>query len=116
MERQALHDAVLRFNAEGPEGLHDRPRPGRPERLSEGQQAALTLVDATLIPSASLRHDEKARWAGHRRRKPVHGYKAHLATDQEAGLIRAVEVTTANVRRGRAERHSAGCARRYIRR
>jgi transposase len=41
MERQALHDAVLRFNAEGPDGLHDRPRPGRPERLSEGQQAAL---------------------------------------------------------------------------
>ncbi len=41
MERQALHDAVLRFNAEGPEGLHDKPRPGRPERLSEGQQAAL---------------------------------------------------------------------------
>jgi transposase len=41
MERQALHDAVLRFNAEGPEGLQDRPRRGRPERLSEGQQAAL---------------------------------------------------------------------------
>ena len=33
---------------------------------------------------------------GHRRRKPVHGYKAHVATDQEAGLIRGVEVTTAN--------------------
>jgi transposase len=41
MERQALRDAVLRFNAEGPDGLHDRPRPGRPERLSEGKQAAL---------------------------------------------------------------------------
>src|SRR5215212_7725629 len=41
MERQALHDAVQRFNAEGPDGLHDKPRPGRPERLSEGQQAAL---------------------------------------------------------------------------
>ncbi len=41
MERQALRDAVLRFNAEGPDGLYDRPRPGRPERLSEGQQAAL---------------------------------------------------------------------------
>jgi transposase len=41
MERQALRDAVLRFNAEGPDGLHDRPRPGRPERLSDGQQAAL---------------------------------------------------------------------------
>src|ERR671911_3230 len=42
MERQALRDAVLRFNAEGPEGLHDRPRPGRRERLSAGQQAVLT--------------------------------------------------------------------------
>ena len=56
-----------------------------------------TLVDATLIPSASIRVDGEARWAGHRRRKPVHGYKAHVATDQDAGLIRGVEVTTANV-------------------
>jgi len=56
-----------------------------------------TLVDATLIPSASLKRDDEARWAGHRRRQPVHGYKAHVATDQEAGLIRGVEVTTANV-------------------
>jgi IS5 family transposase len=56
-----------------------------------------TLVDATLIASASIRHDGEARWAGHRRRKPVHGYKAHIATDQEAGLIRRVAVTTANV-------------------
>lgn len=56
-----------------------------------------TLVDATLIPSASIRHDDDARWAGHRRRKPVHGYKAHIATDQDAALIEAVEVTTANV-------------------
>jgi transposase len=41
MERQALRDAVLRYNAEGPDGLHDRPRSGRPERLTEGRQAAL---------------------------------------------------------------------------
>lgn len=56
-----------------------------------------TLVDATLLPSASVHHDAEARWAGHRRRKPTHGYKAHVATDQEAGLIRGIEVTTANV-------------------
>ena len=56
-----------------------------------------TLVDATLIRSASIRQDGEARWAGHRRRKPVHGYKAHVATDQDAALIEAVEVTTANV-------------------
>jgi IS5 family transposase len=56
-----------------------------------------TLVDATLIPSASIRRDGEARWAGHHRRKPVHGYKAHVATDEGAGLVRGVEVTTANV-------------------
>lgn len=56
-----------------------------------------TLVDATLLPSASIRCDREARWAGNRRRKPAHGYKAHVATDQEAGLIRGVEVTTANI-------------------
>ena len=26
MERQALHDAVVRYNAEGLAGLHDRPK------------------------------------------------------------------------------------------
>jgi transposase, IS5 family len=56
-----------------------------------------TLVDATLIPSASIQRDGEARWAGHCHRKLLHGYKAHIATDQEAGLIRGVEITTANV-------------------
>jgi Winged helix-turn helix len=34
MERQALRDAVVRYNAEGLAGLYDRPKPGRPPRLS----------------------------------------------------------------------------------
>ena len=41
MERQALRDAVIRYNTEGPGGLYDRPRSGRPEGLSEDRQAAL---------------------------------------------------------------------------
>ena len=41
MERQALRDAVVRYNAEGRAGLYDRPKPGRPPRLDEGEQAAL---------------------------------------------------------------------------
>ena len=61
-----------------------------------------TLVDATLLPSASIQHDAEAKWVGHKRRKPVHGYRAHVATDQEAVLIRKVEITTANV-------HDAAC-------
>jgi transposase len=44
MERQALRDAVLRYNAEGLAGLHDRPRPGRRPRLDEEQRAALRQV------------------------------------------------------------------------
>ncbi len=59
-----------------------------------------TLVDATLIASASIKTDDEARWAGHRRKKPVHGYKAHVATDETAGLVRSVEITTANIHDG----------------
>src|SRR5215213_6822594 len=44
MERQALRDAVVRYNAEGLTGLHDRPRPGRPARLDGTQKAALKQV------------------------------------------------------------------------
>ena len=37
MERQALHDAIQRFNVEGPDGLHDRPRsPGAAQSRSAG--------------------------------------------------------------------------------
>ena len=41
IERQALRDAVVRFNAEGLSGLGDRPYGRPPERLSGGEQAAL---------------------------------------------------------------------------
>ena len=40
MDRQTLRDWVVRFNAEGTAGLRDQPRPGRPTRMTEGQQAA----------------------------------------------------------------------------
>ena len=41
MERQALRDAVIHYNAEGLEGLRDRPKPGRPPTLTDGKQAML---------------------------------------------------------------------------
>src|ERR1700710_3193445 len=40
MERQALRDAVVRYNAESVSGLSDRPRLRR-SRLTDGQQATL---------------------------------------------------------------------------
>jgi transposase len=39
MERQALRDAVVRYNAEGLAGLHDRPK-GRPRRRLDAKEEA----------------------------------------------------------------------------
>ncbi len=44
MERQALRDAVVRYNAEGLDGLHDRPRSGRKPRLNEAECTALAKL------------------------------------------------------------------------
>ena len=41
MERQALRDAVVRYNTEGLAGLHSRRSPGRRSRLDEERRAAL---------------------------------------------------------------------------
>ena len=41
MDRQTLRDWVHRYNAEGIEGLCDRPRSGRPPQLSEAELAEL---------------------------------------------------------------------------
>src|SRR5918997_2085346 len=59
MERQALRDAVLRYNAEGPSGLHDRPRSGRPEGLTPGQQAALK---AWVLRGPNPERDKVSAW------------------------------------------------------
>ncbi|GAW36935.1 hypothetical protein RA2_04010 [Roseovarius sp. A-2] len=42
MDRQALRDAVVRYNAEGLAGLYDRPTPGRPQALTEAELARLS--------------------------------------------------------------------------
>src|ERR687898_51339 len=44
MDRQTLRDWVIRFNADGVEGLRDRPKSGRPPWLDEGQLAAFKAL------------------------------------------------------------------------
>lgn len=44
MDRQTLRDWVIRFNAVGADGLRDQSRPGRPTRMTEGQQATLKAI------------------------------------------------------------------------
>jgi transposase len=41
MSDQALRDAIKRLNAEGLDGLYDRPRSGRPRLLDEKQEAEI---------------------------------------------------------------------------
>ena len=59
MSGQALGDWVHRYNAEGVEGLRDRPRPGRPCALDEGQQAALK---ALILKGPKLERDGCIAW------------------------------------------------------
>jgi transposase len=59
MERQTLRDWVHRYNAEGVAGLVDRPRPGRPPRLSGAELDALVeIVEA----GPDVETDGVVRW------------------------------------------------------
>jgi putative transposase len=59
MTGQTLGDWVHRYNREGVEGLRDRPRPGRPCALDEGQQAALK---ALILRGPDLARDGCVAW------------------------------------------------------
>jgi transposase, IS5 family len=60
-----------------------------------------TLIDATVIASAS-HQDDDAKWAAHRTRKAVHGFKAHVGADAGTALVEELSVTPGNVHDGRA--------------
>ena len=59
MDRQSLRDWVHRFNEEGPAGLLDKPRSGRPARLSEDR---LQELDAIVEAGPDLEVDGVVRW------------------------------------------------------
>lgn len=54
-----------------------------------------TLVDATMVRAASD-GDGQAGWKAYGKDAPVKGYKAHVATDENGGIVRKVAVTAAN--------------------
>ena len=59
MDRQALRDAVVRYNAEGLAGLFDRPKGHRPEVLTPGEQAVLA---AAIFAGPSPKEDGVCTW------------------------------------------------------
>lgn len=77
MERQALRDAVVRYNAEGTAGLFDRPKGHRPEVLTEGEQAALAAAvfagpDPAVDGVCAWTREALALWISRRFGKAIH--------------------------------------------
>ena len=60
-----------------------------------------TLIDATIIASAS-EGDDEARWVKHKGRPAVHGFKAHVGADADTALVEEIAITPANVNDGKA--------------
>ncbi len=49
---QIIRDWVLRFNAQGPDGLLDRKPPGQPSKLNDGQrQTVAQMIESGPIPA-----------------------------------------------------------------
>ena len=59
MDRQTLRDAVVRYNAKGLEGLHDRPKGYSPRRLTADEEAALAAV---IIAGPAPERDGVCAW------------------------------------------------------
>ena len=60
MDRQSLCNWVHRFNADGPEGLHDRKPPGAVAKLTAGEKATLTGTGGGRPRSVQI--DGVVRW------------------------------------------------------
>lgn len=59
MDRQTLRDWVIRFNVDGPEGLIDKPAPGRPPKLTPAQKQEMRQW----VEEGPGRHDPRlVRW------------------------------------------------------
>lgn len=77
MERQALRDAVVRYNPEGVAGLHNRAGPPRPGKLDAAELHALAELilggpDPKKDGFSSWRLPELCRMIGARRGKTLH--------------------------------------------
>lgn len=75
MERQALCDAVTRYNAEGIAGLYDRGGQGRPPALGESSGNTLLTELTDLIAAIEARDSAAAEAA---MRDAVDFYTARL--------------------------------------
>ena len=97
MERQALRDAVIRYNVEGVEGLRDRPKSGRKPCLSDAEQGSLRAVilrgpgtagtGRCRCCAAGSKHDSTAAASGEpvAHRSPARSFPAEDPANASAG-------------------------------
>ena len=50
---QTVRERLDRFNAEGVDGLQDRPRPGRKRRIGEAERSAIIALVGTPTPAVT---------------------------------------------------------------
>ena len=80
--RRRLHG----FDAEGFEGLGDRPRPGRPRRLTHADDSALIALVHTQPPGRLVRHRDGSLIAEDEKKEAKWSLSALAQAVKEAGI------------------------------
>lgn len=91
---QTVRERLARFNAEGLDGLGDRPGAGRKRRLGEAERSRIMALVRTAPPGRLV-------WDGHRMVAPRPDEPAHwsLAALAEAAQARGIRIGRSQVRR-----------------
>lgn len=83
---QTVRERIVRFNAEGIDGLADRPGAGRKRRISEAERSVVIALVATAPPGKLVRQRDGALTA-QAEREPAHWtLDALTAAAQERGI------------------------------
>ena len=92
---QTVRERLHRFNAEGVDGLDDRPGPGRPRRLSETERGRIIAL-ARSAPPGRLRQGGEGLLAPDQPQAPAHWTLDALA---ERAQAEGIQVARSQVRR-----------------
>jgi transposase len=86
---QTVRERLLRFNAEGVDGLGDRPGPGRTPRLTEAERSALVALARSTPPGQPQRWRDGSLEPEDRRPKAA----AHWTLDRLVDAARELGIT-----------------------
>ena len=108
MSDQALRDAIKRLNAEGLDGLYDRPRSGRPRRLDAEQEAK---VKAAVLAGPDIEKDGLSAFTLEDIRRLIeeqHGARYHI--NSMGQLMRRMGLSRQKARPSHPQKDEAAAA------